>query len=80
MGKEPRDSDKAEAEKRDKKDHYMNGDKPGVRLTDRSCTDVLVCLLFIFMMAIMVFITGFSFTEGDINAIAKKYDMEGNDC
>jgi len=79
MGK-PRDADKEEAENRDKKDHYMNGDKPGVKINDRSCTDMLVCCLFIIMMVIMVGITVFSFGEGDINAIAKKYDMDGNNC
>lgn len=76
MGKEPRDADKAEADKRDKS-HHMNGDQPGVKISDRSCTDIIVCLMFLFMLAVMVFITGFSFAEGDINAIAKKYDMQG---
>jgi hypothetical protein len=79
MGKEPRNADKEAAENRDKS-HHMNGDSPGVKMNDRGCTDIIVCLLFIFMMVVMVFITGFSFTEGDIQRIATKYDMDGVKC
>jgi hypothetical protein len=32
------------------------------------------------MLLVMIGITGFSFAEGDVNAIAKKYDMDGIDC
>jgi hypothetical protein len=79
MGKEPRKKDSEEAENRDKS-HYMNGDSPGVKINDRGCTDVIVCILFIFMLAVMVGITGFAFTEGDIERIATKYDMDGVKC
>lgn len=60
MGKEPRKADAEEAANRNK-DHYMNGDQPGVKINDRGCTDVLVCCLFLVMMVVMVGITGFSF-------------------
>ena len=63
MGK-IREADAKEAEERKKKDnsdHHMTDGKPGVKMNDRSCTDILVCLLFVFMMAVMLGITAFSF-------------------
>ena len=48
-----REKDVEEAANRDKS-HYMNGDQPGVKIEDRSCTDILVCLLFVAMMVVMV--------------------------
>lgn len=75
----PRDKDVEAAQNRDKSTH-MNGDQPGVKIEDRGCTDIIVCILFIVMMVVMVGITGFSFTEGDIEKIATKYDMDGILC
>ena len=72
----PREKDVEEAQKREKSTH-MNGDKPGVKLDDRGCTDIIVCLLFVAMMVVMAGITGFAFGNGDIERIATKYDMDG---
>ena len=80
MGKkEPREKDVEEAGKRNK-EHYMNGDMPGVKINDRGCTDILVCLLFLVMIAVMIAITGWAFSSGDIEKIATKYDMQCNKC
>ena len=40
----------------------MNGNAPGVKINDRGCTDILVCISFIVMIAIMIGITGFAFS------------------
>ena len=74
-----REKDVEEAANRDKS-HHMNGDQPGVKIEDRSCTDILVCLLFVAMMVVMVAITGYAFGNGDLEKIATKYDMDGADC
>lgn len=58
----------------------MNGDKPGVNLDNRSCTDIIVCIMFCVMIGVMVIITGYAFGNGDIQRIATKYDMYGNKC
>lgn len=55
----------------------MNGDKPGVNLDNRSCTDIIVCLMFVAMIVVMVAITGYAFGNGDLERIATKYDMYG---
>lgn len=73
-----REKDKEEAEKRDKT-HHMNGDVPGM-VEDRGCTDIIVCLLFCFMMVVMVVIMGWAFGNGDLKKIATKFDMDGNNC
>lgn len=44
----------------------MNGQVAGVKIDDRGCTDILVCILFLAMIVIMVAITGWAFTQGDI--------------
>ena len=78
MGK-AREKDEEEAKNRDKS-HHMNGGVPGVKIDDRGCTDILVCLLFVAMMGVMVVITGYSFGNGDLERIATKYDMDGALC
>ena len=72
----PRDSDHEDA-KRIKRNHYTKGDFPAVKMEGRECTDIIMCLVFIALIAVMVLITGFAFLYGDVNRIATKYDMDG---
>jgi hypothetical protein len=60
--------------------HHKNGDQPGVKLDDRGCTDVIVCLIFVAMIVVMAAITGYAFGNGDLQRIATKYDMDGAKC
>lgn len=75
----PRESDHEDA-KRVHRKHYMDGDSPAVKVLNRDCTDIIMCLVFIAMIAVMVMISGFAFGFGDIERIATKYDMDGQYC
>ena len=75
----PRESDHEDAKKVDRK-HYMEGEQPAVRVADRDCTDIIMCLVFIAMIAVMVLIMVFAFGYGNIERIATKYDMDGQYC
>ena len=56
-----KDTEQANDEK-NKAKHHKNGEAAGVKLDDRSCTDILCCLLFVAMMVVMVGITGYCLT------------------
>lgn len=58
----------------------MKDGKPSVNLDDRSCTDIIPCILYIIMLAIMIGITGYALGTGDLMKIATKYDMYGEKC
>ena len=48
---------------------------PGLKLTDRKCTDPLMCCLFVFWIVFMLGISVFAFSNGDLAQVAVKYDM-----
>jgi hypothetical protein len=75
----PRESDTEDAKKHMRK-HYLDGDYPAVRISDRKSTDTIMCLVFIAMLGVMSLITGFAFGFGNIDRIATKYDMDGQYC
>lgn len=47
---------------------------------DRSCTDVLCCIIFLVFIASMVGITGYAVTQGDPRKIITPFDSVGNRC
>jgi choline transporter-like protein 2/4/5 len=47
---------------------------------DRSCTDMLCCLIFVAFIASMFFITGYAVSEGDPVRIITPFDSVGNRC
>lgn len=81
MGKKggPREKDMEEAKSKPAH-HYMDGGVPGVKMANRSCTDKLMLLLFIIMLIVMVYIQGWAFGNGDLEKVAAKFDMEGQNC
>ena len=61
--------------------HYCDDEGvPGIRMRDRKCTDPLMCCLFIVWIFIMVVISGYAFSQGDIDRLAFKFDMDLQNC
>lgn len=52
----------------------------GMKMTDRSCTDVLCCLVFVIFTITCIGITGMSVTQGDPTRIMTPFDSDGNQC
>jgi len=66
-----RESDKEEAEKK----------KPEAFVPmkfDRSCTDIICCIIFLAFIVSMVAITGYSISTGDPLAMVTPFDSNGN--
>ena len=53
---------------------------PGIKLSNRKCTDPIFCLCFLFWIIVMVGISGFAFYNGDLNRLAYKFDMDLVPC
>ena len=49
-------------------------------MSDRSCTDILCCLIFIAFIAGMVFVAGTGFINGDPLLLLTTWDYDGNGC
>ena len=47
---------------------------------DRSCTDMLCCLVFFVFFCGMLVITSIAFTQGDPLKIFTPFDSDGNQC
>jgi len=47
---------------------------------DRSCTDVLCCLIFVVFLVVMVGVSFLGFTQGDPKLIVTPFDSVGNRC
>merc|ERR1712127_77414 len=52
----------------------------GMKMNDRSCTDVLCCLVFVIFTVSCIGITGMSVTQGDPSKIMTPFDSDGNQC
>jgi len=52
----------------------------GMKMTDRSCTDILCCLVFVVFIFSCIGITGMSVTQGDPAKIMTPFDSDGNQC
>jgi hypothetical protein len=44
---------------------------------NRSCTDILCCLLFLVFWAVSIFIFTETFKNGDVTKIARPFDADG---
>lgn len=69
-----RKSDIEEAEK-----HKLTDADKGIKW-ERSCTDVICCIIFLVFIASMIGITGYAISEGDPYKIITPYDSVGNKC
>jgi hypothetical protein len=49
-------------------------------LTQRGCTDILCCLIFILFTGLTIYITATAFSKGDPWKLAQPYDIDGNPC
>lgn len=47
---------------------------------DRSCTDILCCLIFIVFVVVLVGVAGFAFTNGDPYRLVTTWDYDKNGC
>lgn len=46
-------------------------------VSDRSCTDILCCLIFLAFIGFALFINVQSLFKGDITKVARPYDVDG---
>lgn len=49
-------------------------------MRDRKCTDPIICCLFILWIVFMIGISGYAFSNGDVNRLAWKFDMDLVNC
>jgi len=62
-------------------DEAMNAEKKKAEMvTDRSCTDIGCCLIFILWMVGMAGISFWSFGEGNPAILLTRFDSDGNIC
>jgi len=54
--------------------------KKGNDMMDRSCTDVLCCLIFVVFIIAMIGVSGWGIQKGDVYRILTPYDSNGNEC
>jgi len=47
---------------------------------DRSCTDIICCLIFLIFTVVLVGVSGYALANGDPTAILTPYDSDGNRC
>lgn len=71
---------KNEVEKANDPKNKYEGSPNGFNLDDRSCTDVLCCLIWFVFTGVMVAISVYAFIMGDPQAILTKFDSDGNRC
>ena len=74
MGYKPRDKDKDES--RDTKNSLTTKEMT----YNRSCTDVLCCVIFVIFLIVVVIICGYGFVMGDPVRIMTPFDSDGNHC
>ena len=71
-----RQSDIDEANKDENK---LKPEDKGIKW-DRSCTDVICCLIFLVQLGSMIGITGYAISEGDPLKMLTPFDSVGNKC
>jgi len=49
-------------------------------MRDRKCTDPALCCLFIIWIILMIVISGYAFSNGDVNRLTFKFDMDLQNC
>ena len=49
-------------------------------ISDRSCTDILCCLVFVAFLTGMVFVGGYGFLNGNPRLLLTTWDYDGNPC
>ncbi len=53
---------------------------PGIRMRDRKCTDPALCCLFVLWIILMIVICGYAFSNGDLDRLTFKFDMDLQNC
>ena len=49
-------------------------------VADRSCTDILCCLIFVAFAVVLVGVSGYGFANGDPMLLLTTWDADGNGC
>jgi len=62
-----------------KDEHKLTKDDKGIKW-ERSCTDIICCIIFLAFIVVMVGLSGFALTKGDPRKILTPYDSVGNAC
>jgi len=62
------------------KGHKLDEELANGPLENRSCTDVLCCLLFIAFVGGMIGVAGYALSKGNPQLIGRGYDADGNLC
>lgn len=55
-------------------------DMKGGMKEDRSCTDIICCLIFLAFIVAMVACSGYAIANGDPERILTPFDSDGNAC
>lgn len=63
-----------DSEKADIPDELRHGP-----VQQRSCTDVICCLMFVAFLAFVVFVNVQSFAKSDVTKVARPYDVDGKE-
>lgn len=62
-------------------EHYKTPEGiPGINFQGRRCTDPLMCCMFVSWIILMLGISAFAFSKGDLEKVAHKFDMYGTNC
>ena len=69
----------ADIEEANKKDNKLEAKDKGMNW-DRSCTDILCCLIFTVFVVVMFGVSFIGFNQGDPFRIITPYDSVGNRC
>lgn len=49
-------------------------------MRDRKCTDPALCCLFVLWIILMIVISGYGFSNGDLDRLTFKFDMDLQNC
>ena len=75
MGARKEDIEEANLEK-----NRLKAGERGMKFKDRSCTDVICCLIFTVFIFVMIAISAYGFMNGDPVKIMTPFDSDGNKC
>jgi len=73
MGRKEKDHEAAHSDK-------FKSEKDGINFNNRSCTDVLCCLIFVAFIGAMIAVAGYSLQRGNPLVLLTPYDSSGNQC
>lgn len=60
--------------------NQLKGQRDGIVIEGRKCTDIFFCLFFLLFICLLIAISIFSFVSGNPNRLLIKFDSDGNIC